>query len=46
MPTPEEVQRALNEEKIRLDRERREADQASRERIRQQIEEQRRREGK
>lgn len=42
MPTPEEVQRALNEEKIRQDRERREADEASKARIRQQIEDQRR----
>lgn len=43
MATPEEVQRALNEEKIRQDLERAEADRASKERIRQQIEDEQRR---
>jgi hypothetical protein len=42
MASDEEVRRRLNEEKIRQDRERREADEASKARIREQIEEQRR----
>lgn len=45
MATPEEVQRRLNEEKIRQDRERREADEASRKLIREEIE-RKQREGK